>query len=89
MTIQEFNTKYKKHLASRFYGLAIETPEVIAYLDEVFRSLALLYPDFIYYQIKTKMGRPVIYTDNVPNNIIENIQKELYEILKKHEQKFA
>ena len=39
MTVDEFNEKYKDYLEPGHYGLAINDPDVIDYLDTQFEKL--------------------------------------------------
>lgn len=56
MTENEFNEKYKEYLEEGHYGLAINTPSIIQYLDEIFQGLIKI-PEFKYSQIKEKYGK--------------------------------
>lgn len=42
MTSEEFNEKWNKYLEDGFYGMAIEHPQVIEYLDEEFTKEVIL-----------------------------------------------
>ena len=71
MTIDEFNNKYRHHLEEGHYGLAIDHPEVIEYLDKVFQKEIKYwkqnYVHFEFSQIKGKFGKARIYS-NSPND---------------------
>ena len=67
MTSAEFNTKYNAYLEPRFYGLAINVPEVIDYLDREFTLEIEQNPDFQYSQIKMKFTYPCVYTNSSMN----------------------
>lgn len=81
MIPEEFNNKWKKHLAEGFYGLNIHNPSVTAYLDELFTILTKQYPDFTFYQIKTKFDSVRFYADNIPTELKFKIEKSIKEIL--------
>ena len=61
-TNEEFNNKYKDYLEEGHYGMAIQLPSVLAYVDEVFDNLTWI-PGFKYQQIKTKFGLARVYTN--------------------------
>jgi len=62
MTSQEFNQKYKAYLEEGHYGLAIDIPEVIKYLDEKFQEFIQV-PGFSYSQIKRKWDSSRFYCE--------------------------
>lgn len=59
---KEFNIKYKDYLEEGHYGMDIDVPAVIAYVDEIFNDLIQI-PGFKYEQIKTKYGLAKVYTN--------------------------
>jgi len=59
---KEFNTKYKDYLEEGHYGIDIEVPAVLTYVDQIFNDLAQI-PGFKYQQIKTKYGLARVYTN--------------------------
>ena len=61
-TNKEFNDKYKDYLEEGHYGMDIDVPAVIAYVDEIFNDLTKI-PGFKYQQIKTKYGLARVYTN--------------------------
>jgi hypothetical protein len=61
-TNKEFNDKYKDYLEEGHYGIDIDVPAVIAYVDEIFNDLIKI-PGFKYQQIKTKYGLARVYTN--------------------------
>lgn len=61
-TTKEFNDKYADYLEERNYGLAIENPGVIKYLDQMFEGLIKI-PGFKYSQIKVKYDMVCFYTN--------------------------
>ena len=63
MTPEEFDVKYEPYLEEGNYGLEIDDPEIIDYLDKVFTIEVEKNKDFKYSQIKKKYGRVCIYTN--------------------------
>jgi hypothetical protein len=61
-TSNEFNEKYKQYIDEDHYGMAINEPSVIAYVDQIFNDLTQI-PGFKYQQIKTKFGLARVYTN--------------------------
>jgi hypothetical protein len=53
MDSNQFNEKYASFLEEGHYGLDIEIPSIINYLDEIFQELTQI-PGFEYSQIKLK-----------------------------------
>lgn len=76
MTTGEFNEKYKDYLVGNHYGLDLENPDVIEYLDKEFQELIKI-PGFKYYQIKSKFNWFSFYCDNVPRSKVEEIEETL------------
>ena len=64
MNAFEFNKKYAEYLEHRFYGMAIQDEEVIAFLDREFEKEIEVNPDFQYSQIKTKFGNACVYCNS-------------------------
>lgn len=62
MNQQQFNQKWSAFLEEGFYGLAINNPLVIEYLDQVFEGLTKI-PGFKYYQIKEKFNYSQFYSN--------------------------
>jgi hypothetical protein len=61
-TNNEFNIKYAEYIEEDHYGMAIEIPAVLSYVDTVFNDLIKI-PGFKYSQIKTKFGLARVYTN--------------------------
>lgn len=61
-TTTEFNEKYKDYLEEGHYGIDINEPSVITYVDQIFNDLIQI-PGFKYQQIKTKFGLARVYTN--------------------------
>ena len=61
-TNKEFNAKYKEYIEEGHYGMAIEVPAVLTYVDQIFNDLTQI-PGFKYQQIKTKYGLARVYTN--------------------------
>ena len=60
MTVEEFDKKWEAYLEEGHYGLDINHPDVIEYLDKEFEKLSLI-PGFSYSQIKEKFGSARVY----------------------------
>ena len=61
-TIEEFNEKYKDYIEEDHYGIDINEPSVLAYVDQIFIDLIQI-RGFKYQQIKTKYGMARVYTN--------------------------
>ena len=81
MTTEEFNEKYKDYLEEGHYGLDLEKPEAIEYLDKEFEELVKL-PHFSYSQIKSKFSSFRFYCEGVPKEKVDEITDRLMEIYK-------
>ena len=68
MTIEEFNDKYKDHLEPGHYGLDINNPDVIQYLDLEFKKEIERNPGFRFAQIKLKFNYARMYTNSGLNH---------------------
>ena len=80
MTSSEFNKKWAEFLEEGHYGLALDKPEVVEYLDKEFKSLSKL-PDFKFSQIKSKFNSFRFYADGTSaekRNEIEKMIADLY-----------
>lgn len=80
MTSSEFNKKWAEFLEEGHYGLALDKPEVVEYLDTEFKILSKL-PDFKFSQIKSKFNSFRFYADGVSAekcNEIENRIADIY-----------
>ena len=74
-----FNEKYKDYLEKAHYGLDINNPEVIKYLDKEFQELIKI-PNFKYSQIKLKFGMGRFYCDNVSVEKVREIENKITEL---------
>lgn len=61
-TSKEFNEKYKDYIEEGHYGMDINEPSVLAYVDQIFNDLIQI-PGFQFSQIKTKYGLARVYTN--------------------------
>lgn len=61
MTAKEFNVKYKQWLEEGHYGLDIDDPAVISFLDELFENYLTKIDGFTYSQIKMKYNYSRFY----------------------------
>ena len=79
-TNEEFNTKYIDYLEEEHYGMAIQVPSVLTYVDQIFQDLTEI-PGFKYQQVKTKFGMARVYTnlEDIMPFVGRIIQQELEE----------
>lgn len=81
MTSLEFNKKWQKYKEEGFYGLAVDIPEIVEYLDKEFEELSKI-EGFSFSQIKFKFNHPRVYIS--PSSLqekafeIERIMAKLY-----------
>jgi hypothetical protein len=61
-TSKEFNEKYKEYIEEGHYGMDINEPSVLTYVDQIFNDLIKI-PGFQFSQIKTKYGMARVYTN--------------------------
>jgi hypothetical protein len=61
-TSKEFNEKYKEYIEEGHYGMDINEPSVLAYVDQIFNDLKEI-PGFQFSQVKTKYGLARVYTN--------------------------
>lgn len=73
MTAAEFNKKYEQYLEEEHYGLAIDDPAAVDYLDQRFQEFIQV-PGFSYSQIKLKFGMARVYCEpfSIPTSEVEN-----------------
>jgi hypothetical protein len=76
MTTQEFNEKYKDYLEKGHYGLAISGEDFIKWLDEKFQKF-IKYPNFKYYQIKSKFGGGRFYCEGIPDELVIEVENKI------------
>lgn len=83
MTSNEFNHKYRDYLEEGHYGLSIDIPTIVDFLDDIFKDLIKI-PGFQYSQIKMKFGTARFYSTLglVMTCLIEDKIDQLCEILK-------
>ncbi len=77
----DFNKKYKDYLEEGHYGLALNDPKIIEYLDKEFEELIKL-PGFSYSQIKEKFYTSRFYVEGVSSDKINEIEQHLNTLLK-------
>jgi hypothetical protein len=79
-TSKEFNEKYKDYIEEGHYGMDINEPSVLAYVDQIFNDLIKI-PGFQFSQVKTKFGLARVYTnlDNLLPFVGRIINQELEE----------
>ena len=84
MTSFEFNKKYEAYLEEGHYGLAINIPSVVEFLDEIFSKVLIHLPDFKYSQIKLKFNNSRVYTTLKHSAMTYWIEKEINNLIKKY-----
>lgn len=79
-TNEEFNNKYQDYLEELHWGMQIQVPAVLTYVDQIFQDLTEI-PGFKYQQIKTKFGLARVYTnlEDIMPFVGRIIQQELEE----------
>ena len=85
MTADHFNNRYRQYLAEGHYGLALNLPEVIDYLDKKFQKFIKV-PGFVYYQIKMKYGYINFYAEGISDEEVSEVEREIKELYKKHDE---
>jgi hypothetical protein len=81
MNCEQFNEKWKEHLEEGHYGMAIDDPDVISYMDDEFRMLKSINPNFTFSQIKLKFGFARVYVKNVPIKLCSVWEQQINEII--------
>jgi len=81
MTSDEFNEKYKNFLEEGHYGLAVNIPEFVDYLDNKFQSFINAH-NFSYSQIKEKFGYGRFYCNGLPREAIQEVENKITELCK-------
>lgn len=83
-TSGEFNTKYRAYLEDRHYGLAIDYPEVVELLDNIFSEVLVHVPNFSYSQIKLKFGACCFYCSlGFNSELVRMVEQRVTEICAK------
>lgn len=85
MKATEFNEKYKDFLEQGHYGLAIDLPVIVDFLDQIFNDLTKI-PGFKYLQIKTKFGFARFYAKGISLDMTYIIEEKVNKILKAYEE---
>ncbi len=89
MTADEFNEKYSQYLEPGHYGMDINYPEVIDYLDREFEEEIKVNPEFNYAQLKLKFGTARCYSNSKKSHewerMIDEILKDKPEIRRIHQ----
>lgn len=81
MTSYEFNEKYISFLEEGHYGLDINLPDVVEYLDDKFQSFINAHR-FSYSQIKLKFGYGRFYCEGLPREVITEVEDKITELCK-------
>lgn len=82
MTSDEFNEKYKNFLEEGHYGLDIDIPEFVEWLDEKFQAFINAH-GFSYSQIKEKFGYGRFYCQGLPREAVDEVEKKITELCKR------
>jgi len=61
MTVDDFNHKWAKYLGEGHYGMDINIPSVISFLDSEFEKEVKVNSAFEFYQIKLKFEMCTVY----------------------------
>jgi hypothetical protein len=85
MKSKEFNEKYKDFIEEGHYGLAIDVPEVVIFLDQVFAVLTKT-TDFSFKQIKEKFNFARVYTTGLGDPLESFLEKVISNILNKKDE---
>lgn len=80
MTLDDFNEKYKDYLERGHYGLDIDNPKVIEYLDGKFQEFIKV-SGFKFTQIKMKFNFVCFYAIKIDQQINE-VEREILRIIK-------
>lgn len=87
MTADEFNEDWKDYLEKGHYGLDINIPSVVKYLNEEFQVLSEI-PGFSYSQIKLKFNMARFYCE--PDSIDSlGIEREIDKLVKEHDDRLS
>ena len=79
MTADQFNEKYNDYLEHGHYGLALDNPEAIEYLDNEFQEF-IKNPDFSYSQLKSKFNSFRFYNTGVSYEKTREVEQKLKQI---------
>lgn len=92
MTTKEFNQKYKDYLEEGHYGLDINIPSVVEYLDSIFENGLVNIDGFKYHQIKLKFNMARFYFDtdwknkSIEQMISNGVEKEINRLVKEYDE---
>ena len=84
MTSKEFNEKYKDYLETGHYGLDIDIPTVVDYLDKEFEEFIKI-KGFNYSQIKEKFNTCRFYCSIKDIKDTSKIENNVEELMKQYE----
>ena len=90
MTSREFNEKYKDYLEEGHYGLDVNIPSVVDYLDSIFSNGLINVGGFKYHQIKLKFNMARFYfISDLPNTleviIANGIEEQINRLVKEYD----
>ena len=81
MTVEQFNEKYNDYLEKGHYGLAVNEPEFITWLDEQFQTF-IKEPGFKYAQIKSKFTHGCFYCNGIDRARIMEVEDKISKLYK-------
>lgn len=64
MTREEFNKKWEKHIPEGHYGMDLNLPLAISYLNDEIEKEVLHNPEFELYQVKIKWNICSVYSSS-------------------------
>lgn len=76
MTAKEFNIKYQAFLKEGHYGLAVNSPEFVKWLDTKFEEFTKK-PNFTYSQIKAKFGYGRFYCEGIDEKDVNEVEQRI------------
>ena len=78
---EKFNERWKDHLEKGHYGMTIDDPDVISYMDYNFKILKSINPNFTFSQIKLKFGSARVYVEKAPNQQCSVWEQQINKII--------
>ena len=76
MSREEFNLKSIDYLLNGHYGLGLDNPELIAWLDSKFEEF-IKKPNFKYSQIKAKFGQGRFYCQGLTEEEVREVETKI------------
>lgn len=79
MTSEQFNEKYKDYLGKGHYGLIIDAPDFIEWLDKKFEDFVKK-PGFKFSQIKAKFGYGRFYAEGLTSEEVREVEQKITDL---------